>query len=435
MSSVSSSVSVGVIGTGTVGSGTLEILLDRIPSYKEEMGLNLEVSMVCARSEEELSEWKAKGLRTTTDVNELLSSPDVDIVVELAGGYDMPRQWISEAFRQGKHAVTANKALVAKYGPELFSLAAENESQFLFEAAIGGGIPIVRTLQESMSGNRVNSLSCIINGTCNYILTEMKEEGLAFDVVLKDAQEKGYAEADPTFDVDGIDSAHKLAILASLCSGKYVDFEKIHISGIRDIAIEDIRTVQDLGGTIKLLGIMNIDGDKVDARVHPCIVSRKHQLAGVEGVLNAVYLETDNLGPHLQTGAGAGKEPTASAVVADIVAIAKTLQFGGKTALPVNAFRREAEAELVSMDELETRYYLRLSTRDHKGVLASITRILSEHNISIDSILQGSVENPDAVTIGILTEEARENGILAALADIDALDDVVAQSRMIRFAS
>lgn len=427
-------VNIGIIGTGTVGSGTIEIIQAKLSEYKNFLNIDLNISMVCAKSEDELKEWKTQGLNTTTNVDELLESPNVDIVVELAGGYDFPKKWLTKAFENGKHAVTANKALIAKYGPELFPIAEANNCQFLFEAAIGGGIPIVRTLQESMHGNQIKSLSCIINGTCNYILTEMRQKGLPFDVVLKDAQEKGYAEADPTFDVDGIDSAHKLSILASICSKSFVDFEKIHISGIRNISLDDIKTVDDLDCTIKLLGIMNISNDGVDARVHPCIIPKDHLLSGVEGVLNAVYLETDNLGSHLQTGAGAGKLPTASAVVADIVSIATKITYGGKS-MPMNYFNRGNQAKLVPMQDLKTSYYMRFSTKDQKGILAAITGILSKNDISIRSMVQKNINDPGHVTIGIISEKSQEKNIITALEEIDALDGVVQKSQMIRFAS
>lgn len=429
------SIQVGVIGTGTVGSGTLEILLEKAEEWKQKLGLEITISWVCARSDEELALWKGLGLPVTTNVNDVLDCPDTQIIVELAGGYDLPLAWLKQAFTNGKHAVTANKALVAKHGPELFPVAAQNNCHFLFEAAVGGGIPIIRTLQEAMSGNTVKSISCIINGTCNYILTEMKNKGGKFEDILLAAQEMGYAEADPTFDVDGIDSAHKLAIMATMCSGSFVDFEKMHISGIREITVDDIRTAQDMDCTIKLLGIFNVTrSGRVDARVHPCIIPLSHQLAPVEGVLNAVYLETTHLGPHLQTGAGAGKEATASAVVADIVALAAKLQYGAPPA-DMSGFSRDKPAVLVPMDELETRYYFRFTTRDEKGVLAAITGLLSQHDISIQSMIQKSINNPGQVTIGVLSETAQEKNVLDALQKIDSHSWIVEPSRMLRFAS
>jgi homoserine dehydrogenase len=426
-------INIGIIGTGTVGSGTIDIIQQKAASWQQQLGISIQIGMICARTDAELAQYKAQGIAVTTNAHELLSNPNIHIVAELAGGYDLPKQWLTQAFANGKHAVTANKALLAKYGPELFPLAQAQNCHFAFEAAIGGGIPIVRTLQSSMYGNSIQSLSCIINGTCNYILTEMSNTGAAFGDVLREAQDKGYAEADPTFDVDGIDSAHKLALLASICSGYFVDFEKIHISGIRNISIEDILVAQDMHCVIKLLGIFNITEQGVDARVHPCIISKDHQLASVDGVLNAVYLESDNLGAHLQTGAGAGKLPTASAVVADIVNIAT--QVHQKVGPPKAQYLdRNHSANLIPMSDLRTRYYLRFSTKDQKGILAAITGILSNNNISIESIVQRSVKDPGHVNIGVITERAQEKQILAALAQINALDTVTQDAQMIRFA-
>ena len=301
---------IGLIGTGTVGGGVIQILEQKIAEYKEKLGVELELACICAKSDVEVAPYKEKGYKVSTNADEMIASNDIDVLVELAGGYNMPRKWILAALNSGKHVVTANKALLAKYGHEIFPLAAEKGLHVLFEAAVGGGIPIIRSLQEGLLGSTVESLSCIINGTCNYILSRMADEGLDFDVVLKDAQRLGFAEADPTFDIEGIDSAHKTALLASLCSGKRVDFEKIHVTGISKITAQDIAIAKELGCCVKLLGIYHRDGDRVDARVHPCFVPVDHLLSNVNGVLNAVYLKCDNLGETIQTGAGAGRLPT-----------------------------------------------------------------------------------------------------------------------------
>lgn len=296
------------------------------------------------------------------------------------------------------------------------------------------GIPIIRSIQEGFVGNEVEHLSCIINGTCNYILSRMGESGLSFDAALKEAQEKGFAERNPTFDIEGIDSAHKTAILASLCSGKYVDFEKIHVTGVSKITAEDIANAKELGYKIKLLGIYGRgENGSVDARVHPCLVPCEHLLASVDGVLNAVYLQCDNLGQTLQTGAGAGRLPTASAVVADLVSLARSSDVGSRKPLPMGWFNKENAAELTPIEETYSRYYLRFTTKDSCGVLASITGIFSQNGISIESIIQKNVNDPGKVSIVVVSERTKESKILAALEAIDSLSAVAEKSQMIRF--
>ena len=424
---------IGIIGVGTVGSGVVEIIEQKREEFHAKFGILLEIAAVVAKTEEELAVFKEKGYKGFTDVSAVLEDESITVICELAGGYELPFKWISKALENGKHVVTANKALLAKHGNEIFPLAEQKKCHVLFEAAIGGGIPIIRSLQESLLGNKVESLSCIINGTCNYILTRMATEGLSFEEVLKDAQKLGFAEANPSFDVDGIDSAHKTAILASLCSGRFVDFEKIHVTGIRDLAAQDIQFIQELSGVVRLLGIYNRVGDKIDARVHPCIVPSDHLLAGVKYVLNAVYLQCDNLGPTLQTGAGAGKLPTASAVVADLISLARSTEFGHREPLQMGWFQKENSAELVPIGETCTRYYFRFVTKDNYGVLAKITGILGENQISIESILQKNTKNRDKVDIVVTTEKAKESSVQAALAKIDSLPEMSEKSRMLRF--
>jgi homoserine dehydrogenase len=423
------SIRIGIIGLGTVGSGTFEILTSKKESFIKNLGVDLEVTLVCAREEHILAEYDAKGIATTKDAKELVNSDSVDIVVELAGGYDLPKEWIMTALKNKKHVVTANKALIAKHGAELFPIAEENNVGLMFEAAIGGGIPIIKAMQESLVGNEYQSLKCIINGTCNYIMTEMTQKGSEYKKTLKIAQELGYAEADPTFDVEGIDSAHKTAILASICSKTYVDFEKMHISGISSIAPVDIDIAKEMGYCIKLLGTVCQTEQGVDARVHPCLIANDHLLASVNGVLNAVYLETDNLGPTLQTGAGAGKLPTASAVVGDVVDIARQLAAGNSNPVPMAYYTRENEAKLVSIDELVTKFYLRFTAKDEAGVLASITSALSDQGISVESIIQKPVHEGDA-TIIVVTHECKEADINSAVAILKG----TSEPQIIRFA-
>ncbi|NLB62523.1 MAG: homoserine dehydrogenase [Fibrobacter sp.] len=420
---------IGIVGVGTVGSGVIEIIEERQELWKNQ-GINLEIVALAAKSMDELVGFEGKDYKLCTDVNEIIADPSIDVFVELVGGYELPKQWIKTALENGKHVVTANKALIAKHGAELFPLAKEKSLQILFEAAVGGGIPIIRTLQEGMTGNTVEHLSCIINGTCNYILSRMTREGISYPDVLAEAQKLGYAEADPTFDVEGIDSAHKLAILASLSSGTFVDFEKIHVSGISQISATDIEFAQEFGCVIKLLGIYSRQGDRVDARVHACFVPEDHLLASINGVLNGVYLEGDNLGPALQTGAGAGKLPTASAVVADLAFLARSQN---RIPIPMDCFNENNTADLVPINELKTRYYFRFTTKDARGVLASITSILSKNEISIESIVQKNVKDPHKVSVVVITEKVLESNVAQALREIDALEAVTEPSRTIRF--
>lgn len=424
---------IGLIGTGTVGGGVIQILEQKIEYYRKALGVNLELACICAKSDEEVAPYKAKGYTVSTNADEMIADKSIDVLVELAGGYNMPRKWITAALENGKHVVTANKALLAKYGHELFPLAESKGCHILFEAAVGGGIPIIRSLQEGLLGSTVEHLSCIINGTCNYILTRMSEAGLDFADALKEAQANGFAEADPTFDIEGIDSAHKTALLASLCSDKYVDFEKIHVEGVSKITAQDIASAKDFGHTIKLCGIYHRVGDRVDARVHPCLVPMDHQLASVNGVLNAVYLQCDNLGEALQTGAGAGRMPTASAVVADLVSLARSTDSGKRAALPMGFFNKENPADLVPMEETSARYYFRFSAKDACGVLANITGIFAQNQISIESIIQKNVNDPSKVCVIVITEKTLEKKAVAALNAIDALDSVADKSQMIRF--
>ena len=424
---------IGIIGVGTVGGGVVEIIENKREEFHAKFGVLLEIAAVVARTEEELAPFKAKGYKGFTDANAVLEDDSISVICELAGGYDLPFKWITRALENGKHVVTANKALLAKHGAQIFPLAEQKKCHILFEAAVGGGIPIIRSLQESFVGNKINSLSCIINGTCNYILTRMATENLSFEEVLKDAQKLGFAEANPTFDIDGIDAAHKTAILASICSGIFVDFEKIHVSGISSITAQDIEFIKELGGVVRLLGIYNSLDDRVDARVHPCIVPADHLLASVNHVLNAVYLQCDNLGPTLQTGAGAGKLPTASAVIADLVSLARSTETGHAEPIPMGWFQKSNSAKLVPIGETSTRYYFRFVTKDTYGILAKITGILGENQISIESILQKNTKIKDKVNIVVTTEVAKESSVQAALAKIDALPEISEKSSMLRY--
>ncbi|MDB9744320.1 homoserine dehydrogenase [Fibrobacterales bacterium] len=416
------SVKVGLIGVGTVGSGVVEILESRRELLSKTTGVDIEVSMLCARTQSTLD--KFPHIKSTTNPQELIDSKDVDIVVELAGGYDAPREWLTQAITAGKHVVTANKALVAKYGTELLPLASSNNLHFLFEAAVGGGIPIIKSITESMQANTINSLSCIINGTCNYILSEMSEKGSEFDAVLKEAQDLGYAEADPTFDVEGIDASHKLAILASLASFKFVDFEKFAVKGIRGISKQDIQWAAKNNFCIKHLGSMSQDHDGLDVSVEACLLPSTHLLANVNGALNAVYIETDRLGPALFTGAGAGQFPTASAVVSDIFTAAHAIGQDAN-ALPMDWYNVENPAQLKDTNLTESEFYIRLLVEDKPGVLAKITKDLSNENISLATIQQTLDEDKNQATIIVTTHLCKKGELEAALAMMDSENIII----------
>ena len=427
------SIGVGIIGLGTVGSGTVEILEERIPFFVSELGLDIEIRGLCAKSDAETAPFAARGHRCTTNAQELIDDPSIQILVELVGGYDLPRKWISAALAAGKNVVTANKALIAKHGAELFPIAAQNKVDLLFEAAVGGGIPVIRAMQESLVGCEIKAIRGIVNGTCNSILPSMFKDGGDFDAVLAEAQKLGYAEANPTFDVDAIDSAHKLAILASLASGKFVDFQKMLVEGIRGIGQIDVRMAREMGCTIKLLGIFNrCEDGRIDARVHPCLLPENHLLSSVDGVLNAVHLEATNLGPTLMTGAGAGKLPTASAVVGDVVAIARKIASGGAP-LPMGFFREDNAADLLPRDEIRNGYYLRFTMRDRAGVLAAITQAFKEAGISVASMIQKHSTKGGEATIIFTTHKCAESAVQAAIAAVDGLEDSVEPAKMIRF--
>ncbi len=427
-------IRLGFIGAGTVGSGALLLLQKNRAFFLKELGIDFDVRMVASRQGDTLPESIPASTRRTHDAMEVCRDPEVDVVLELAGGYELPRQWQTEALQNGKHVVTANKALLAKHGAELFPLAAEKGCHLMYEAAVGGGIPIIKALQESFIANDIQGLACIINGTCNYILTNMTQKKLGFAEVLQDAQKLGYAEADPTFDIEGVDSAHKVALLASLCYGKFVDFQKMSVEGITRVSALDIQMADELGFVIKLLGTVSQDSDgNIQASVYPALLEKDHQLATVNGVLNAVYLKTSAVGPVLLTGAGAGQLPTASAVVSDLVTLAGRLADATPSPNPMHFFRKENEAELVPIDALETEFYLRLTTEDKPGVLARVTAILAEEGISIRSILQKAEHDPENVPVILLTHLCRDAQIQKALKRINALDTIRGASQLIRF--
>ena len=417
-----------------MGSGDLELLERHRDVFRRELGFEFGLTALCSRSQARLDRYASRAAFATRDPQEVVSRPDVDVVVEVAGGEDHPRAWLEAAFKAGKHVVTANKALLAKHGKELFPLAEKSKCFLLFEAAVGGGIPILRTLQESFIANDIHGLASIINGTCNYILSEMSAKKLSFQAALQEAQSLGYAEADPSFDIEGTDSAHKVALLASLCYGRYVDYGRMTVEGITTISAVDIQMAEEMGFAIKLLGVVSQDkAGGIQANVYPALLEKKHQLATVDGVLNAVFVKTSAIGPILLTGAGAGSLPTASSVVSDLVSLARQLITGNPRPFPMGYFAVKSRAELLPIGELETEFYLRLTAVDKPGVLAKVTAILGEEGISIRALVQKPEHDPENVPVIFLTHSTKDSKVAQALKRIDALDIVTAPTQVLRF--
>lgn len=416
------SIGIGIIGTGTVGSGVIELLTTRGEALSTSAGTALHVARVCARDAAEVAPYATAGIPVTTSATELIDDPNVAIVVELVGGYDLPKSWVLRALDAGKPVVTANKAMIAKHGGELFPAAARHATEIRFEAAVGGAIPIIRSLREAFVASDARSLACIINGTSNYILSRMAEDGLDFSEALAEAQAAGYAEADPTFDVEGIDAAHKVAILASLCGGRRVDFQKMHVEGITKITAADVAGAREMGCVIRLLGLVEIHANGIDARVHPCLVPLRHPLAGVSGAFNAVFIDGSTTGPSLLYGKGAGRLPTASAVVADIVDAARRIHEGSA---PVDlSWMGRGEAALRPLSLARGRYYLRFEVSDRPGVLGKVATILGEHGVSVASMVQHEGKGSAAMVID--THIAQEESIQAALEEVRTLEDILA---------
>lgn len=429
-------VKIGLCGLGTVGSGTFNVLARNKQEICARAGCDIVVEQIGARRDNPASD--TSGVNVSRDIFDVVNNPEVDIVVELIGGYDVAKELVMQAIANGKHVVTANKALIAEHGNEIFAAAQEKGVSVLFEAAVAGGIPIIKAIREGLAANRIEWLAGIINGTGNFILTEMRDKGRAFEDVLKEAQELGYAEADPTFDVEGIDAAHKLVILASLAFGIPLQFDKVYTEGISNIAPQDVSYAEELGYRIKHLGIARRNGKGIEIRVHPTLIPEKRLIANVNGVMNAVLVKGDAVGPTLYYGAGAGSEPTASAVVADIVDIARTLSADPEHRVPHLAFHSDnlSNSPVLAIEEIETAYYLRLSALDKPGVLSQLAQILSDAGISIEALIQKApLEGEDHVTVIMLTNRARERDIISAVAAIEALGKVEGKVTRIRVES
>jgi len=432
------SVKIGILGLGTVGSGTVNVLTRNSREISRRAGRDIEVLRAADRDLDKPKSCDTSAIKLSEDAFEIINDPDIQIVVELIGGTGVAKDLVIQAIENGKHVVTANKALIAMHGNELFELAQQKGVTIAFEAAVAGGIPIIKAMREGLAGNRIEWLAGIINGTGNFILTEMREKGRDFADVLAEAQALGYAEADPTFDIEGIDAAHKLTIMASIAFGIPLQFYKCYTEGISKIAQEDVQNAAELGYRIKHLGIAKKTASGVELRVHPTLIPQRRLIANVNGVMNAVVVKGDAVGPTLYYGAGAGSEATASAVVADIVDIVRALTTDPENRVPHLAFQPDAlkDTPILSMSEVVTSYYLRIHTLDKPGVLADITRILSEQGINIEAILQKQPEEHEGmVPIIMLTQAVVEKNMDQAIAQIEALDTVPDSIMRIRMES
>ena len=427
-------IKVGLLGFGTVGAGVVKAFRNNADLLARRLGGPVELVRIADLDITTRRPVEVDPQLLTTDAGAVLDDPEIRIVIELIGGYEPARSFVLRAIANGKHVVTANKALLALHGEEIFQAAERAGVDVLFEASVGGGIPVLSAIKENLGVNRFQSAFGILNGTCNYILTRMTEEGADFTAVLADAQAKGYAEADPTFDVEGIDTAHKLALLCSLCFGTRVDFKSIYTEGITRITALDIEFAREFGYKLKLLAIGKRDGDQIELRVHPTMLDLDHPLAKVDGVFNGVRLIGDFVGPVMFYGYGAGMEATASAVMGDVMALVRNLRAGVGIRTPALGCPQGAVERLAvkPMDELVSSYYLRVFVRDQPGVLAQIAGALGRHRISIESMLQPHRHEADAVPIVMMTHEAVERDVRAALAEIDALDSVRGESLFIR---
>ena len=433
-------IQVGLMGIGTVGSGTFNVLQRNQEEIKGRAGRGIAITMVADLDTARAKQIVGEGVAVVNDARALIANPDIEIVVELIGGYGIAKTLVMEAIAAGKHVITANKALLAVHGSEIFEAAQKRGVIVAFEAAVAGGIPIIKALREGLTANRIQWIAGIINGTTNFILSEMRDKGLDFDVVLKEAQRLGYAEADPTFDIEGVDAAHKATIMSAIAFGIPVQFDKAYVEGITNLSATDIRYAEQLGYRIKLLGITRRrEGEGVELRVHPTLVPAKRLIANVEGAMNAVVVNGDAVGTTLYYGKGAGSEPTASAVIADLVDVTRLATSDPQHRVPHLAFQpgQMRDVGVLPMDRVVTSYYLRLRVADEKGVLARVATILAENGISIDAVLQREAdevggEGSTHTDLIILTHEAREGAMNAALAQLQGLPSVLAPIVRIR---
>jgi homoserine dehydrogenase len=428
-------IRVGLLGIGTVGGGTFNVLRRNQEEILRRAGRGIVIDIVADKDQARARQLVGDAARLTDDAFAVVRDPAIDIVVELIGGYTVAKDLILAAIENGKHVVTANKALLATHGNEIFAAARKKGVMVAFEAAVAGGIPIIKALREGLTANRIEWIAGIINGTSNFILSEMRDKGLAFDTVLKEAQRLGYAEADPTFDIEGVDAAHKLTIMAAIGFGIPMQFDKAYTEGISKLTKDDIRYAEQLGYRIKLLGITRRAANGIELRVHPTLIPARRLIANVEGVMNAVLVKGDAVGATLYYGAGAGAEPTASAVVADLVDVTRMHTADPGNRVPHLAFQPDqlADTPILPMEEVETSYYLRLRVLDRPGVLADITRILADNAISIDAMVQKEPgEGEDQVDIVMLTHLTVEKRVNAAIAKMEALPTMSGKVTRIR---
>jgi homoserine dehydrogenase len=432
-------IKAGLLGIGTVGAGTFEVLHRNQEEIRRRAGRGIEIAMVADLNTARATELTQGRCKVVSDANLIVNNPDIDIVIELIGGYGLAKDLVMKAIANGKHVVTANKALLAIHGTEIFKAAQEKGVMVGFEAAVAGGIPIIKALREGLTANRIQWIAGIINGTTNFILSEMRDKGLDFQTVLAEAQRLGYAEADPTFDIEGIDAAHKVTIMSAIAFGIPVQFPKAHVEGITQLQAVDIRYAEQLGYRIKLLGITRraeVNGKAgIELRVHPTLIPSRRLIANVEGAMNAVLVQGDAVGATLYYGKGAGAEPTASAVIADLVDIARLSAADPEHRVPHLAFQPDAMSDIpiLPMEDITTSYYLRIRVADKLGVLANVTRILADATISVDAMLQKEPDEGETQTdIIILTHQTQERNVLAAIARIEGLSTVVGKVAKIR---
>ena len=425
-------IQVGLLGIGVVGTGTFNVLKRNQPEIQRRAGRGIEITMVADLDTERARSIVGEGVAVVSDAHEVLANPDIDIVIELIGGYGIAKSLVMDAIAAGKHVVTANKALLAVHGTEIFAAASAKGVMVAFEAAVAGGIPIIKSLREGLTANRIDWIAGIINGTTNFILSEMRSKGLDFADVLKEAQRLGYAEADPTFDIEGVDAGHKVTIMSAIAYGIPVQFDKAYVEGITKLSAQDIRYAEQLGYRIKLLGIAKRRSEGIELRVHPSLVPSKRLIANVEGAMNAVMVQGDAVGTTLYYGKGAGSEPTASAVIADLVDVTRLHTADPAQRVPHLAFQPDAMSDLpiLPMSQVVTSYYLRLRVADQAGVLAKVTGLLAEADISIDAVLQREADEVDADSASqtdliILTHDCQEARMDAALARMQALPTVL----------
>jgi homoserine dehydrogenase len=421
-------INVGLLGIGTVGGGTWDVLKRNASEIQRRAGRAIRITRVADQAVQKARKITKGKAKIHADAFEVVSAPDIDIVVELIGGYTIAKQLVLEAIRHGKHVVTANKALLATHGNEIFKAAQKQGVMVAFEASVGGGIPIIKALREGLAANRIEWIAGIINGTSNFILSEMRDKGLSFGAALADAQKRGYAEADPSFDIEGVDAAHKLTILSALAFGIPMQFRKAYVEGISKLTREDIGYAEQLGYRIKLLGITKRKKNGIELRVHPTLIPTRRLIANVEGVMNAILVKGDAVGPTLYYGAGAGSQPTASAVVADLVDVTRLITADPEHRVPHLAFKPDqlSAVPILGIGQVETSYYLRMRVLDRPGVLADITRLLARSRISIDAMVQKEpAEGESRVDIVMLTHRALEKNVDQAMARIERLPTVL----------